>query len=90
VVPRRSLRTVLAALVATAALVACGGGSSDDPDAAKAKVQAIEQLQDFGLTEAQATCMVDEIGFETVNEAADLNALTESQQYQQAAADCTQ
>ena len=87
-VRQNPLRTALVALAVGVASVACGG-DGDDPDTAGAQDQAVEQLRDFGLTGDQASCIVDRIGPETVNEAADLNALTESQQYQQAAADCT-
>jgi hypothetical protein len=48
----------------------------------------VERLHDFGLTEEQASCIVDEVGAEAVVEASDLTALTDSQQYRDAAEAC--
>lgn len=84
-------RARLLAAAAAAALVlgGCGddGGGGDDADPAAA-TQATERLVGYGLTEEQATCVVDELGAATVTEAPDLNALVEGQAYRDAAEGC--
>ena len=76
--------TALLALAVT--LGACGSGS--DPDETGPVDQAVEKLDGFGLSVGEASCVVDAVGAETVVEASDLNAFTESQQYQDAAKEC--
>jgi hypothetical protein len=78
----------LAPLVVAFCLVAAACGSEGEaPDDGPVR-QAIEQLRDFGLTEAQASCVVDRIGADTVDEAGDLTALAESEAYRAAAEAC--
>lgn len=85
-----NLRRAAALAVAVAlATTGCGGdGGSDGADTTGPRTRAVEQLRDLGLTADQADCVVDELGAETVVEATDLNALTESQQYRDAATTC--
>ena len=78
--------TLLALMLGGLGLVSCG---SSDPSSAARTKQAVERLHEFGLTSAQAACIVDEVGAEAVVEATDLNALTEGSQYREAADDCT-
>ena len=77
---------LLAASLVTVA-TACGDEGSDPETSGPAK-QAVERLHDFGLTTEQARCIVDEVGADSVVEATDLNALTDSQEYQDAAEAC--
>ena len=86
----RSPRLAVASLLAAAAFLggaACSSGGSDPESTGPAK-QAVERLREFGLTADDAECVVDELGAEAVVESTDLNALTDSQQYQDAAATC--
>jgi hypothetical protein len=87
--PRARLTaTAATALLALAlALGACGSNGSD-PDETGPVDQAVEKLDGFGLSAGEASCVVDAVGAETVVEASDLNAFTESQQYQDAAKEC--
>lgn len=85
----RPVRYGFAALAVAVATVGCSSSDGDaTSDKGKAK-QAVEELQGFGLSEDEATCIVDAIGADAIVEAVDLNAFSESQQYQDAAGDCT-
>lgn len=85
--PRAAPRALLALVAAALVLVGCGG-SSDGPETRGPRDQAVEQLRSFGLSQDEATCVVDELGPDTVIEAADLNALAESKPYRDAAEAC--
>jgi hypothetical protein len=88
--PRSRHRLVIASFLALSVgsvLGACSSGGSN-PDETGPTNQAVEKLRDFGLTTEQAECVVDEVGAESVVEATDLNAYTDSQQYQDAAEAC--
>lgn len=87
---RRPLAVAATVLVAVLALVGLGGcgGSEDDPAIEGPRAQAIERLVDYGLTDDEATCVADELGAQTVVEAADVNALAEGQAYRDAADRC--
>src|SRR3954470_9397377 len=80
--------TVLLTVAVASGLTACGGSGSDDPSTSGPTKQAAERLRDFGLTADQASCVVDEVGADTVVEATDLNAFADSQQYRDAAEAC--
>ncbi|MGN6693912.1 MAG: hypothetical protein ACTHN0_07010 [Aquihabitans sp.] len=87
----RSRRAVAATLVAASLVTAaasCSKSDGSDPESTGPTKQAVERLHDFGLTKEQAACVVDEVGADAVVEAADLNAFTDSQQYQDAAKAC--
>lgn len=84
---RRALGAAALVAVAGACVTGCGGGGGSELDQG-AVDQAVEQLRDFGLSKDQAACVVDELGPESVIEAGDLIALTESQDYQDAAEAC--
>ena len=89
--PARSRRTAALSLVAAALVVvgsACSKSDGSDPEKTGPTKQATERLHDFGLTKEQAGCVVDKIGADAVVEATDLNALTESGPYQDAAKAC--
>jgi hypothetical protein len=77
-------------LAASLVLVAssCSKSDGSDPERTGPTKQAVERLHDFGLTTEQARCVVDEVGAASVVEATDLNALTGSQEYQDAAKTC--
>lgn len=85
---RKLLRAAVLVVACTATLVACGGGSSDDPAVTGPVDQAVERLRDYGLSAAQARCVVDEVGASTVVEASELTAFVDSQQYRDAADRC--
>lgn len=89
---RTTARAALLAAVAFAApavgLAACGSSGSSDPATAGPAKQAVEKLRDYGLTTTQARCVVDRVGAQTVVEASDLNAFTDSQPYRDAAKVC--
>jgi len=90
-VPIRSTRIVALTLVSASLVTvaaSCSKSDGSDPESTGPTKQAIERLHDFGLTEEQADCVVDEVGADAVVEAADLNAFTDSQQYQDAAKAC--
>lgn len=89
--PARSPRWAAAALLAASLVVvtaSCSSSDGSDPESTGPTNQAVERLFDFGLTQKQASCIVDEVGAESVVEASDLNAFTDSQQYQDAAKAC--
>ncbi len=82
---------VASALLLTFALVLAGCSGDDgggDPEADGPRKQAVERLVDFGLDEEQASCLVDELGAETVVATGELTVLTEGDAYQQAAEAC--
>jgi hypothetical protein len=85
---RRAVAVALltASLAATAA--SCSKSDGSDPESTGPTKQAVERLHDFGLSKDQASCIVDEVGADAVVEATDLTALTDSQQYQDAAKAC--
>ena len=70
------------------ALAGCGGSSGPDPETTGPAARATKALIGYGLTRDEATCMVDALGADVVNEAADLTALTEGGAYQDAAGRC--
>ena len=80
--------TALVVVLGVLGLGGCGGGSDDDPSVTGPKAQAVEELQDYGLTEEQADCIADALGPQSVVEATDLNALVDSQEYRDAADAC--
>ena len=89
--PARARRLAAWSLVAAslvASLGACSKSDGSDPERTGPTAQAVERLRDFGLSKSQAECLVDEVGADSVVEATDLNALTESQQYRDAAEAC--
>lgn len=85
---RAGLLALATAIAPVLVLAGCGSGSSSDPATAGPAKQAVEKLRDYGLTAEQARCVVQEVGAQTVVEAADLNAFTDSQQYRDAAKVC--
>ncbi|MFN8019393.1 MAG: hypothetical protein U0P45_14915 [Acidimicrobiales bacterium] len=85
--PATTARAGALALALAVAATACGGSSSD-PATVGPRRQAEERLRDYGLTAKQATCVVDELGAESVVEVGDLDALVASQQYKDAARTC--
>ncbi|MCU1371457.1 MAG: hypothetical protein JWO77_2651 [Ilumatobacteraceae bacterium] len=86
------LRSVAARSVLVAFFVlagtACSTSDGSDPERTGPTKQAVERLHDYGLTNDEASCIVDEIGADSVVEATDLNALTEGDQYRDAADAC--
>lgn len=90
---RPLLRNLVRAALFTALVLtgAVGCGSSDsapDPGAAGARRQAQEKLRDYGLAKAEASCIVDELGADTVVEAPDVEALVAGKAYRDAARAC--
>ena len=86
----RLLRAALPLLAVAAVLTGCGGSDgATDPASSGPRAQAEEKLVAFGLTEDQASCIVEDLGADTVVEATDLNALTDSGPYRDAADTCT-
>ncbi len=83
---KRRLALMTAALLLAAPGCATNGG---DPAPPAARRQAEEKLHDYGLTNAQAACVVDRLGADTVVEADDVGALVQSGPYQTAAKACT-
>ncbi len=69
-------------------LTACGGSDGPDPEVTGARSRAVQVLRDYGLSKADAGCMVDRLGAEVVNEAPDITALTQGQAYQDASKAC--
>lgn len=89
--PARSVRRGAASFLLAVALLAgaaCSSGGDADPESTGPTKQATERLREFGLDADEATCVVDELGADAVVEAPDIGALTESQQYQDAADSC--
>jgi hypothetical protein len=86
----RSARVTLASLLVAGLALAGAGCSSggSDPESTGPTAQAVERLREFGLDADEAECVVDELGADTVVESTDLTALTDSQQYQDAADSC--
>lgn len=85
--PRRLAAAALLAAGLVIGSASCSSGGSD-PEATGATEQAVERLRDFGLDADEAECVVDELGADTVVESTDLTALTDSQQYRDAADSC--
>lgn len=69
-------------------LVACGSDGGPDADETGRRDRAVTVLRDYGLTEEQAECIADELGSETVVEAADVATLAAGRPYQDAAEAC--
>ena len=89
--PARSHRLAAVAMLAASLVTvaaSCSESDGSDAESTGPTTQAVERLHDFGLTKDQARCVVDEVGADTVVEATDLTALTDSQQYQDAAEAC--
>ncbi|WP_421119448.1 hypothetical protein ACE2AJ_19150 [Aquihabitans daechungensis] len=78
----------LAAASLALVVASCSKSEGSDPERTGPTKQAVERLHDYGLTDEQARCVVDEVGAESVVEASDLNALADSQQYRDAAEAC--
>lgn len=76
------------ALACALALVACGSDGGADPEETGRRDRAVTLLRDFGLTEADAECITDRLGSETVVEATDMAILASGQPYQDAAEAC--
>lgn len=85
--PATFARAAALALALGVAATACGSSGSD-PATSGPRAQAVERLQDYGLPKDQATCLVRELGAETVVEVGDLDALVDSQEYRDAARTC--
>lgn len=83
-------RPRLAASVLAGALVlaACGSDGGSDPEETGRRDRAVTLLRDFGLTKADAECVTDRLGSETVVEATDMAILASGQPYQDAAEAC--
>lgn len=78
----------IAMLALTVSLLACGSDSPDDGDATGERTRAVTQLVDFGLPQAQAECIVDELGADVVVATGDMDVLADGQVYQDAVASC--
>lgn len=78
----------IAMLALTGALLGCGSDSTDDGDATGERTRAVTQLVDFGLPDAQAECVVDELGADVVVAAGDMDVLAGGQVYQDAVTSC--
>ena len=89
---RTRYRTARAGSMLAIALVtvvaSCSKSDGSDPESTGPTTQAVERLHDYGLTEDQAECVVEDLGAEAVVEATDLTAFADSQQYQDAAKAC--
>jgi hypothetical protein len=77
--------TVLAVAVV---LAGCGSDGGPDPEETGRRDRAVTVLVDSGLSEDQASCIVDRLGAETVAEATDVAALASGQPYQDAVEAC--
>lgn len=83
-------RRLLAAALCTLVLAGCGGSSGgDDPVEAKGvRDRAVQELVAWGLPKAEAECITDRLGAETVVEAPDIGVLTDGGDYRAAAEAC--
>ncbi|MCU1358102.1 MAG: hypothetical protein JWM89_3520 [Acidimicrobiales bacterium] len=79
---------VLAASFAVAAAACGSSGGSSDPAATAPRRQAVEKLHAYGLTQDQASCIVDHVGADPVVESDDLDAFAQGQDYRTAAKAC--
>ena len=70
------------------ALAACGSDGGSDPEETGRRDRGVTLLRDYGLSEADAECITDELGSETVVEATDMAILASGQPYQDAAEAC--
>lgn len=84
---RNLTRVLLFAAACSLAVAACSSGGSD-PNSSGRTSQATEELRDYGLTKAQASCIVKALGADTVVEAADVATLVDGQAYKDAAKTC--
>ena len=86
---RNLVRVVLLAALISTAAAGCGSSSGgSDANTTGARTQAIQKLERSGLTKAQATCMADKLGPQTVVSVSDMSALAAGQPYQDAAKTC--
>lgn len=76
------------ALTCTVALAACGSDAKADPEEVGRRDRAVTVLRDYGLSKAEAECVTDELGAETVAEATDVAALASGQPFKDAAEAC--
>lgn len=86
-----SSRTVAAAVATALALTltACGGSSAsrnDSPPGETARARKL--LVDIGIVPAEADCIIDELGADTIVEAPDLGVLADGGPYKEAAKKC--
>lgn len=81
-------RLAASVLACTLALVACGSDGGPDPEETGRRDRAVTVLRDYGLSQADAECITDELGSETVVEASDVAILASGQEYQDAAEAC--
>jgi hypothetical protein len=83
---------IRAALLAAACVVVgagCGlSGGSDDPATSGPRSQAVERLHDYGLPVAEARCIVDRMGAQTVVETSSIDALVAGAPYRAAEQAC--
>jgi hypothetical protein len=80
--------TLVLAIVGAVALAGCGDDGGSDPEVDGARSQATERLVAFGLEEGAATCLVEELGAEAINETGELSVLVDSDAYRDAAEGC--
>jgi hypothetical protein len=86
---RNPTRAALAAAACAVAAVGCGSsGGSADPASVGPRQQAVERLHDYGLPSAEARCIVDHMGAETVVETSSISALVAGQPYRTAEKAC--
>lgn len=83
--PIRTAAVLVAALLVPT-LVACGGSDTSGDDGPT--IRARELLVDIGIEEADADCLIDELGADTIIEAPDLAVLADGRPYQEAAQEC--
>ncbi|MEZ5178985.1 MAG: hypothetical protein R2746_12145 [Acidimicrobiales bacterium] len=76
------------ALACALALAACGSDGKADPEETGRRDRAVTVLRDYGLSKAEAECITDELGAETVAEATDVAILASGQPYKDAARAC--
>ncbi len=82
------LRLAASVLAGALVLAACGSDGGPDPEETGRRDRAVTLLRDFGLSEADAECVTDRLGSETVVEATDMAILASGQPYQDAAEAC--
>ena len=76
------------ALACSLALVACGSDGKADPEETGRSDRAVAVLRDYGLSKAEAECVADKLGAETVAEASDVAILASGQPFKDAAKAC--